>query len=138
MQVKYPLEFLVPVQSFYGYLLKTRTTALWISRNLPIFSFLISPTLGKKYPHSDFGKIGTRKTPNMKLFTQCHSEYSSLTILCWILFDSNFSPEKNQNITTYWLHVLVMSRTHIIVNPHSIVSWMSRNSLLEAGAKSEV
>ena len=24
-----------------------------------------------------------------------------------------------------------------IVNPHSIVAWMSRNSLLEAGAKSE-
>ena len=24
------------------------------------------------------------------------------------------------------------------VNPHSIVAWMSRNSLLEAGAKSEV
>ena len=27
--------------------------------------------------------------------------------------------------------------TRFRVNPHSIVSWMSRNSLLEAGAKSE-
>ena len=37
----------------------------------------------------------------------------------------------------YWLYVLVMSRTRFRVNPHSIVAWMSRNSLLEAGAKSE-
>ena len=30
-----------------------------------------------------------------------------------------------------------MSRTRLRVNPHSIVASMSRNSLLEAGAKSE-
>ena len=36
------------------------------------------------------------------------------------------------------LYVLVMSRTRFRVNPHSIVVWMSRNSLLEAGTKSEV
>ena len=30
-----------------------------------------------------------------------------------------------------------MSRARLRVNPHSIVAWMSRNSLLEAGAKSE-
>ena len=36
-----------------------------------------------------------------------------------------------------WLYVLVMSRTCFRVNPHSIVAWISRNSLLEAGAKSE-
>ena len=35
-------------------------------------------------------------------------------------------------------YVLVMSRTCFRVNPHSIVAWMSRNSLLEARAKSEV
>ena len=35
------------------------------------------------------------------------------------------------------LYVLVMSRTRFRVNPHSIVAWMSRNSLLEAGVKSE-
>ena len=32
----------------------------------------------------------------------------------------------------------VMSRTRFRVNPPSIVAWMSRNSLLEAGVKSEV
>ena len=37
-----------------------------------------------------------------------------------------------------WLHVIIMSRTRFRVNPHSIVAWMSRNSLLEAGTKSEV
>ena len=31
-----------------------------------------------------------------------------------------------------------MSRTRFRVNPHSIVAWMSRNSFLEAGTKSEV
>ena len=37
-----------------------------------------------------------------------------------------------------WLYVLVMSRMHFRVNPHSIVAWMSKNSLLETGMKSEV
>ena len=36
-----------------------------------------------------------------------------------------------------WLYLL-MSRTRFRVNPHSIVAWMSKNPLLEAGAKSEV
>ena len=52
--------------------------------------------------------------------------------------------ENSMHFTNYWpvfwvlwLYVLVMSRTHLKVNPHSIVAWMSRNSLLEAGAKSE-
>ena len=31
-----------------------------------------------------------------------------------------------------------MSRTCFRVNPHYILAWMSRNYLLEAGAKSEV
>ena len=36
-----------------------------------------------------------------------------------------------------WLYVLVMSRTRLRVNAHSIVVWMSRNFLLEACAKSQ-
>ena len=36
-----------------------------------------------------------------------------------------------------WLYVLVMSSTRFRVNPHFIVPWMSRNSLLQSGAKSE-
>ena len=35
------------------------------------------------------------------------------------------------------LYVLAMSSTRFKVNPHSIIAWMSRNFLLEAGAKSE-
>ena len=38
----------------------------------------------------------------------------------------------------FWLYVLVMSHTHFRVNLHSIVAWISRNSLLEESAKSEV
>ena len=32
------------------------------------------------------------------------------------------------------LYVLIMSRAYFTVNPHSIVTWISRNFLLEAGA----
>ena len=40
--------------------------------------------------------------------------------------------------SAFWLFVLVMSRTRFRVNSHSIMAWMPRNSLLEAGPKSEV
>ena len=36
------------------------------------------------------------------------------------------------------LYVLVMSHVHVSERIHTIVTWMSRNSLLKAGAKSEV
>ena len=42
------------------------------------------------------------------------------------------------SVQCIWLYILIMSRMHFRVNPHSIVAWISRNSLLEAGAKSEV
>ena len=45
----------------------------------------------------------------------------------------NFSP-----ISEKRLYVLIMSRMSFRVNPHSIVALMSRNSLLETGAKYEV
>ena len=37
-----------------------------------------------------------------------------------------------------WLYVLIMSHIQFRVNPHSIVAWMSRNSLLQTGTLSEV
>ena len=43
----------------------------------------------------------------------------------------------NDNNLINWLYVLVMLRTRFRVNPHSIVTWMSRNSLFEAALKSE-
>ena len=42
------------------------------------------------------------------------------------------------SVQCIWLYVLAMSRTRFRVNPHYIVAWMWRNSLLEAGVKSEV
>ena len=44
---------------------------------------------------------------------------------------------ENLSVRCIWLCILVMSRTSFTVNPHSIVVWTSRNSLLETGAKSE-
>ena len=37
-----------------------------------------------------------------------------------------------------WLYVAIMSRTNFRVNPHSILAWSSRNSLLGAGTILEV
>ena len=42
------------------------------------------------------------------------------------------------SVRCIWLYVIMMSRTHFRVYPHYIVSWMSRKSLLETGAISEV
>ena len=41
------------------------------------------------------------------------------------------------SVRCIWLYVFIMSRTSLRVNPHSTVTWMSRNSLLEAGVISE-
>ena len=57
--------------------------------------------------------------------------------LAQFLFTTNEMELDHYQNQGQWLYVLVMSRTRFRVNPHSIVAWMSRNSLLEAGAKSE-
>ena len=41
------------------------------------------------------------------------------------------------SVRCIWLYFFIMSRTSLRVNPHSTVTWMSRNSLLEAGVISE-
>ena len=46
--------------------------------------------------------------------------------------------EKDKKPSFGCLYALVMSRTGFRVNPHSIVAWMSRNALLEAGVTPEV
>ena len=45
---------------------------------------------------------------------------------------------ENLHVRCIWLYVIIMSRTSLRLNPHSIVAWMSRNSFLERGAISEV
>ena len=45
---------------------------------------------------------------------------------------------QNRGKTFVWLYVFAKPRTRFRVNPHSIVAWVSRTSLHEAGAKSEV
>ena len=44
----------------------------------------------------------------------------------------------NHQSLTDWLYVLVMSRARFRVIPHSVVAGMSKDSFLEAGAKSQV
>ena len=66
-------------------------------------------------------KIKQRKQQNWKYCSLINSEISHKKIRTWIIEC-----------------VLVISRTHFKVNPHSIVAWMSRTSLLEAGAIYEV
>ena len=65
--------------------------------------------------------------------------YEVLSILIFFIFSLNlilsFVDIPNLDICQC---VLVLSRTRFRVNPHSIVAWMSKNSLLEAVAKSEV
>ena len=41
-------------------------------------------------------------------------------------------------IVLSWLYVFITSRTRFRVSSQSLVAWMSRNSLLEAGAEYEV
>ena len=41
------------------------------------------------------------------------------------------------SVRCIWRHVLIMSRTCFRVNPHSIVPWMSINSLLEVWSLSD-
>ena len=55
-----------------------------------------------------------------------------------IVMDNVFGLADRPNDFGSWLYVLIMSRRRFRVNPHSIVAWMSRNSLLETGPKSEV
>ena len=56
-----------------------------------------------------------------------------ITQLIWKICMINFADFKRLT-SKQWLYVLVMSHTSFRVNPHSIIAWMSSNSLLEAGA----
>ena len=76
-----------------------------------------------------FQWIWRRSTPNSLncYFGTCFGNIGSL----WHCL-SKLS--KNTNFREV-LYVLIKSRMRVRMNPHSIVTWMSRNSLLEAGVK---
>ena len=68
--------------------------------------------------------------------TKNNIPYKLVRQICTIVENSDVRKKHlEQSRKTYFL---VMSRTRFRVNPYSVVAWMSRNSLLEAGAKSEV
>ena len=77
----------------------------------------------------DFQHLGNKNKDGIQFHLLLHKRPKWWV---WFLIEKNFYVEK-----VHWLYVLVMSRTRFRVNPHSIVAWMSRNSLFKAGAKSE-
>ena len=86
--------------------------------------------------------------PLAKLSRRLRCVVSTYFVLC-ISSERNTQPfgETDQKIELFceylsvpciWLYVIIMSCTHFRMNPHSMFPWMSRNSLLETGAISEV
>ena len=75
----------------------------------------------------------TLVTPNS---AKSNIPYKLVRRICTIVENSDV--RKNHLEESRKLYVLVISCTRFRVNPHSIVALTSRNSLLEAGAKSEV
>ena len=66
--------------------------------------------------------------------------YLCITARMYMLFTESWKLFNyfSQNSILHCLYVLITLRTRFRVNPHPIVSWMSRNSLLETGVKSKV
>ena len=69
-----------------------------------------------------------------ELVQQAQLEKQEVILLS--LFQNNFICFRSMIVPL--LYVLIMSCTRFRANPHSIVARMSKNSSLDAGAKSEV
>ena len=100
--------------------------------------------------------IDLRIATNLKI--ESSKPYSWTISFMWLQRDSNPHPVSSKTNTQIfsetgqtielccenlfarciWLYVLIMSYTRFWVNLHSILTWMSRNSLLETGTISEV
>ena len=112
---------------------------------LPQFNFL-EETLGTRPNlHPDLWFF--QRFPNFWSFKSFGCSWDNLYTTFFIMdFKFRFTCSESdlyQNIRKFRnimtrLYVLIISCMHFRVNPHSIVAWMSRNSLLETGAKSEV
>ena len=63
-----------------------------------------------------------------KTNTQSFSQTGQMIELCF----------EYLSVRCIWLYVIIMSRARFRVNLHSIVAWVSRNSLFEAGPISDV
>ena len=78
-------------------------------------------------------KLGFLVMILLKFFYHQHLHIWKTTTITWpgryIFVYLGFQPIR------IWLYVLIVSRTFFGVNPYSIVSWVSRSSLLETGAK---
>ena len=74
----------------------------------------------------DSNAIGTHNRSSIN--TQPFSQTGQMIELC-----CEFLP-----VRCLWLYLIIISRTSFKMNLHSIVPWMSKNSLFETGAISEV
>ena len=72
----------------------------------------------------------------MKLYKEKQKQKTKQGMFCWTKRKISKN-RKDVNIHEE-LYVIIMSRKGFRVNLHSIVAWISRNSLLETGAISEV
>ena len=109
--------------------IRLHTSLHRVDWRLPIFSFLILTSLsvcrGVFRTQSNIYDGDFCENSNKTL-----NHLAKLTLNDWTVFWALICMV---HLTVY----SVMSRTLFRVNPRSIVAWMSRNSLLEAGAKSE-
>ena len=56
----------------------------------------------------------------------------------WLYYQRRYAIFVFKLMLSFWLYVLVMSCMHFRADPHSVVAWMPKNILLEAGVKYEV
>ena len=108
---------------------------------LRVFSCHLSSLL-RTYTKSYSCHYGFRRFLLTKLKLIAWTYFYFLAV-CFLRTDKKFYGMKLElfisiiKSSLFWLYVLVISRRRFRENPHSIVVWMTRNFLLEAGAKSE-
>ena len=99
-----------------------------------------TPEKGSQYHNMMIKNKHTQTIGGYRLFMKSASQ-QTLPISCTCVNSKKKKKKKTKllnQVCHIRLYVLVMSRTRFRVNLHSIVAWMSRNSLLKTGAKSEV
>ena len=108
-----------------------------------VYNFLDKKYSGTPLACADISATKSEITSNQQLSKELHKPIRKFQKWKVYSFKENIwgADLADMQLTTKHnkgLYVLIMSHTHFRVNPHSIVAWMSRNSLLKTGAKSEV
>ena len=75
----------------------------------------------------DRSRWGMTLVSDQNIWLICLTNWLIIPRIRWSVMLNEFQPEQY----SFWLSVLIMSLTYFRVNLHSVVAWMSRNSLLE-------